>query len=95
VAEAASAQVRLLVDQSQVGCILGKGGSIINELRRSTGASVRVLSKQEIPACAAHLDEVLQVRCSPPSLKQHQAAVGVLVLSCSGSRARRRAKPRV
>lgn len=58
----ACAQVRLLVDQTQVGCILGKGGSIISELRRATGSSIRVLSKQEIPACAAPNDEVLQVR---------------------------------
>jgi hypothetical protein len=59
---ASRAQVRLLVDQTQVGCILGKGGSIISELRRATGSSIRVLSKQEIPACAAPNDEVLQAR---------------------------------
>ena len=55
-------QARLLVDPTQVGCILGKGGSVITELRRATGASVRVLSKAEVPACAERGDEMLQVR---------------------------------
>ena len=55
-------QVRLLVDPTQVGCILGKGGSVITELRRATGASVRVLSKHEVPPCAERGDEMLQVR---------------------------------
>ena len=55
-------QVRLLVDSTQIGCILGKGGKVITELRRATGASVRVLSKLELPTCAERSDEVLQVR---------------------------------
>ena len=65
-------QVRLLVDPTQVGCILGKGGSVITELRRATGASVRILSKAEVPACAEHGDEMLQVR--------------QLLLACCGER---------
>ncbi|KAK9821554.1 hypothetical protein WJX81_000504 [Elliptochloris bilobata] len=53
--------VRLLVDPTQVGCILGKGGGVITDLRRATGASIRVMSKQDVPACAERGDEVLQV----------------------------------
>ena len=55
-------QVRLLVDRSQVGAVLGKGGSIITEMREKTGAAIRVLDKTERPPCAREDDELIQVR---------------------------------
>jgi len=52
---------RLLVPSSRVGCLIGKGGSIINEMRNSTRASIRVLSKENLPKVASEDDEMVQV----------------------------------
>jgi poly(rC)-binding protein 3/4 len=53
--------VRLLVPSDQIGCIIGKGGHIIQGIRSDTGAQIRVLSNDHIPACAINGDELLQV----------------------------------
>lgn len=53
--------VRLLVPSDQIGCILGKGGQIIQGIRSETGAQIRVLSNDHIPACAISGDELLQI----------------------------------
>jgi transcription antitermination factor NusA-like protein len=42
--------VRLLVPSDQIGCILGKGGQIIQGIRSEIGAQIRVLSNDHIPA---------------------------------------------
>ncbi|KAH0671963.1 KH domain-containing protein At4g18375 [Solanum tuberosum] len=52
---------RLLVPSSRVGCLIGKGGSIINEMRNSTRASIRVLSKENLPKVASEDDEMVQI----------------------------------
>eukprot|EP00250_Pteridium_aquilinum_P016424 c23097_g2_i1 orf=376-2331(-) len=52
---------RLLVSANQVGCLLGKGGSIIAEMRRLTGANIRLLGKDDLPLCAHPTDEVVQI----------------------------------
>ncbi|KAL6648066.1 hypothetical protein ACP70R_012290 [Stipagrostis hirtigluma subsp. patula] len=53
--------VRLLVPSDQIGCIIGKGGHIIQGIRGETGAQIRVLSNEHIPACAISGDELLQI----------------------------------
>lgn len=52
---------RLLVPSQQIGFLLGKGGSIINEMRRSTGASIRIFPKEHTPKCGFQNHEVVQV----------------------------------
>ena len=52
---------RLLVHSQQIGCLLGKGGHIISEMRRATGASIRIFTKDQVPKCASLSDEVVQV----------------------------------
>ncbi|KAI5074099.1 hypothetical protein GOP47_0010060 [Adiantum capillus-veneris] len=52
---------RLLVPASQIGCILGKGGSIITEIRKATRANIRIPSKEELPKCASENDELVQI----------------------------------
>ncbi|CAL8468952.1 g8493 [Coccomyxa elongata] len=37
--------VRMVIEHAQVGCVLGKGGEVISELRRRTGANIRVSDK--------------------------------------------------
>lgn len=52
---------RLIVSANQVGCVLGKGGSIIAEMRKLSGAFIVVLSKDKIPRGVPEHDEVVQV----------------------------------
>ncbi|WVZ72954.1 hypothetical protein U9M48_021334 [Paspalum notatum var. saurae] len=57
----APAICRLIVSRNQVGCLLGKGGSIIAEMRKLSGAFIVVLSKDKIPRGVAEHDEVIQI----------------------------------
>lgn len=52
---------RLLVPNNMVGCLLGKGGDVIQKLRSETGASIRVLPAEHLPSCALPTDELVQV----------------------------------
>lgn len=52
---------RLLVPTSRIGCLIGKGGSIINEMRRVTKANIRIFSKDNRPKVASEDDELVQV----------------------------------
>lgn len=52
---------RLIVSPNQVGCLLGKGGSIIAEMRKLSKAHIIVLSKDKIPRGVQEIDEVVQV----------------------------------
>lgn len=53
---------RLLVPSSRIGCLIGKGGTIITEIRRLTKANIRILSKEGLPKIASEDDEMVQVR---------------------------------
>ncbi|XVF23210.1 hypothetical protein REPUB_Repub13aG0017300 [Reevesia pubescens] len=53
---------RLLVHSQQIGCLLGKGGHIVTEMRRATGASIRIFPKEQLTKCiGSPNDEVVQV----------------------------------
>lgn len=52
---------KLLVSSNQIGCLLGKGGSIIAEMRKGTGAYIRILGKDQIPKSASENEEVVQI----------------------------------
>ncbi|KAH7556869.1 hypothetical protein JRO89_XS11G0004900 [Xanthoceras sorbifolium] len=52
---------RLLVPSSKVGCLLGQGGQVINEMRRRTQADIRVYSKDDKPKCASDDEELVQI----------------------------------
>ncbi|KAL0647863.1 hypothetical protein Bca4012_046154 [Brassica carinata] len=52
---------RLLVPSSRIGCLLGKGGAIITEMRRMTKANIRVLGKDNLPKVASEDDEMVQI----------------------------------
>ncbi|CAM8932926.1 unnamed protein product [Rhodiola kirilowii] len=55
-----SISFRLLVPSKVIGCIIGKGGFIITEIRKRTGADIRI-SKGNKPKCAAANDELVEV----------------------------------
>lgn len=52
---------RLLVPSDQIGCIIGKGGQIVQTIRSETGAQIKILKDDHLPACALSTDELLQV----------------------------------
>ncbi|CAA0828407.1 RNA-binding KH domain-containing protein [Striga hermonthica] len=60
---------RLLVPSSQVGCLIGKGGSIISEMRKDTRANIRILSKENLPKVASSDDEMVQISGDPDIAK--------------------------
>lgn len=53
--------VRLLVPSDQIGCIIGKGGQIIENMRKETAAQIRILKNDHFLLCAMSNDYVLQV----------------------------------
>ncbi|XP_021776249.1 KH domain-containing protein HEN4-like [Chenopodium quinoa] len=52
---------RLLVSSNQVGCLLGKGAAIISEIRKATGAYIRIHNGDQVPKCAAQDNEVVEI----------------------------------
>ncbi|XP_074279194.1 RNA-binding KH domain-containing protein RCF3-like [Silene latifolia] len=52
---------RLLVLSSQVGCLLGRGGSIIKQMSTESGAQIRVVPKDKLPQCGSSADDVVQI----------------------------------
>ncbi|KAJ6910037.1 KH domain-containing protein [Populus alba x Populus x berolinensis] len=51
---------RLLVGRSQIGCLMGKGGAIISEMRNLTRANIRIISEDNLPKVAGEDDEMVQ-----------------------------------
>ncbi|XP_062097284.1 RNA-binding KH domain-containing protein RCF3-like [Humulus lupulus] len=56
-----SVTARLLISSNQIGCLLGKGGSIITEMRKLSRAHIRIWGKDQIPNCALEDEEVVQI----------------------------------
>lgn len=59
--KASSFVFRLLILSNQVGCLLGKGGSVIKKMSAESGAQIRILPKDKLPVCASASDEIVQV----------------------------------
>ncbi|KAK1391192.1 hypothetical protein POM88_019370 [Heracleum sosnowskyi] len=51
---------QVVVSSNQVGCLLGKGGAIISEMRRATGAYMRIIGGDEVPKFISENDQVVQ-----------------------------------
>lgn len=52
---------RLVVPSNQVGCLLGKGGTIITEIRKATGTGIHILKTDQAPKCITEGDQVVQI----------------------------------
>ncbi|KAE8008327.1 hypothetical protein FH972_004848 [Carpinus fangiana] len=52
---------RLVVPSNQVGCLLGKGGAIVSEMRKVTGAAIRIIGGEQVPKCVTENDQVVQI----------------------------------
>lgn len=62
--EAGAGQItaRLLVPSDQIGCVIGKGGTIVQTIRSDTGAQIRIMKDEHMPTCALPSDELIQVK---------------------------------
>ncbi|KAL8223869.1 hypothetical protein R6Q57_019344 [Mikania cordata] len=55
------ASARLLISPNQRGCLLGKGGSIIADMRKVTGAVIKIVGDDQVPKCALDTDLVVLI----------------------------------
>ncbi|XP_039023685.1 RNA-binding KH domain-containing protein RCF3-like isoform X1 [Hibiscus syriacus] len=62
--------VRMLVASDQIGCVIGKGGQVIQTIRSETHAQIRVLSNEHLPPCALSSDELLQIVGEPSVVRK-------------------------
>ncbi|CAN0911490.1 KH domain-containing protein At4g18375 [Linum grandiflorum] len=53
--------MRLLITSKVIGCIIGRSGSIISEIRRRTNADIRI-SQANKPKCAGANDELVELQ---------------------------------
>ncbi|XP_011099966.1 KH domain-containing protein HEN4 isoform X2 [Sesamum indicum] len=51
---------RLLAPTGQIGALIGKRGKIVDGIRKRSGAKIRVLKEEQIPACASPEEELIQ-----------------------------------
>ena len=51
---------RLLVPSSDIGCLEGRDGSLL-EMKRLTGANVHIVPREELPMFVSGADELVQV----------------------------------
>lgn len=63
--ETMNVTVRLLVPSDQIGCVIGKGGHIVQSIRNETHAQIRILGSEHLPPCALSSDELVQVLFVP------------------------------
>ena len=51
---------RLVADAAQVGSVIGKGGKVVDKIRKDTGCRIRVFPDKSAP-CTSSSDEVIEV----------------------------------
>ncbi|KAK4370009.1 hypothetical protein RND71_009484 [Anisodus tanguticus] len=61
-AEAAFCSIRLLVASTQAVNLIGKQGSLIKPIQQNTGASIRVLSNDEMPIYATPDEKIVEIQ---------------------------------
>ncbi|CAN8251662.1 unnamed protein product [Cochlearia groenlandica] len=65
-----SITARLVVPTSQIGCLLGKGGVIVSEMRKTTGAGIQILKVEQNPKCVSEDDQVVQISGEFPNVRE-------------------------
>ncbi|KAK1326413.1 KH domain-containing protein [Acorus calamus] len=71
---------RLVVPRANVGCILGKGGKIIEQMRMETKTHIRILPRdQGMPRCVSMSEEIVQIVGEANSVKKAVAIIAARV----------------
>ncbi|MFS8017803.1 putative K domain-containing protein [Helianthus anomalus] len=68
--EALQVTVRLLVPSGQIGCIIGKGGQIVQTIRSDTASQIRILKDNHVPAYALSNDELVRISGEPSNVRK-------------------------
>mmetsp|Transcript_5910 Transcript_5910/g.7293 ORF Transcript_5910/g.7293 Transcript_5910/m.7293 type:complete len:822 (+) Transcript_5910:135-2600(+) len=55
-------EASMVVGKSQVGCLMGKAGSIIHGMRTASGANMFVRRCEEVPDCAGYDDQMIWIK---------------------------------
>ncbi|KAI5056412.1 hypothetical protein GOP47_0028230 [Adiantum capillus-veneris] len=68
--QVASNVIRLVIGRSQAGCLIGKEGSIIKEIREKSGALVRVMPPEQMPfsSSISDFDRLVQISGELPQV---------------------------
>ncbi|KAG6527412.1 hypothetical protein ZIOFF_009511 [Zingiber officinale] len=66
--------------QTSVGCLLGKGGSVIKQISADSGAQIHILPKDKLPLCGTQQDEIVQITGGVDSVKKALHLVGQQLL---------------
>ncbi|KAM7515805.1 hypothetical protein LguiA_005388 [Lonicera macranthoides] len=66
---------RLLGGQGEIGAIMGRKGNVVDMIRKISGAQVRVLPRELLPACAFPTDELIQVMGGTVAVKKALLAI--------------------
>ncbi|CAI9111426.1 OLC1v1011647C1 [Oldenlandia corymbosa var. corymbosa] len=73
---------RLLAGLGQVGGVMGKGGKIVLEMQKNSGAKIRVLNKDQTPSCAGPGEELIQITGDVMAVKKALVAVSHCLQVC-------------
>ncbi|KAI3784846.1 hypothetical protein L1987_43952 [Smallanthus sonchifolius] len=71
--------VRLLVPSDQIGCIIGKGGQIVQTIRSDTDCQIRIMKDNHLPACALSSDELVQISGESTNVRKALFQISVRV----------------
>ncbi|XP_071729529.1 uncharacterized protein [Rutidosis leptorrhynchoides] len=73
--------IRLLISGCQAGALIGVSGQMIGQLRNSSGATVTVLEKNQLPLCASayESDRVVQISGDVPAVLKALVEIGCLL----------------
>ncbi|CAA7051612.1 unnamed protein product [Microthlaspi erraticum] len=67
---------RLVVSRLHVGCLLGKGGKIIEQMRIETKTHIRILPRESnLPRCVSNTEEIVQIVGEQTAVKNALAIV--------------------
>ncbi|CAG7909846.1 unnamed protein product [Brassica rapa] len=67
---------RLVVSKVNVGCLLGRGGKIIEQMRIETKTHIRILPREtNLPRCVSQSDEIVQIVGEPAAVRN---ALGIV-----------------
>lgn len=53
---------RMLVSKNQGGVVIGKGGKVVEKIRRETGCRIKVLGVEMFSLGSSPMDEIVEVR---------------------------------
>ncbi|XP_071727024.1 KH domain-containing protein HEN4-like [Rutidosis leptorrhynchoides] len=53
---------RLVIQPKQMGCLIGKQGSIMSDMRKVTGAFIKIVGGHKVPRCAPETDQVVLIK---------------------------------